>query len=170
MKKFVELIQRQTDILLKNVEDQINGADLEVVFDGLNNSRYLFHMLHSMEKYFMNPYDYKYDLEQALGIKEDYSVIDDKREGYIKDDELIISREKLQQYFEVVSGKINAYVESLTDEELLEKPVDCPHTKFELILGQYRHIMFHLGLSECLTVQTKGVWLPYTGFKYIKSK
>lgn len=169
-KSFVPFLQQQSEILLLNVQDQIKDADLEVVLDGVNNSRYLFHMLHSMEKYFFNPYEYKYEEKETLGIEENYSVIDDQREGYIKDDELIISREKLQQYFNLVAEKIRDYLENITDEELLEKPENCPHTRFELILGQYRHIMFHLGISEALTVQSKNMWPKYTGFKYIKSK
>ncbi len=159
----VGIIEEQTQILFKNLEYQVNGAELSCIFDNVNNSRYLFHMIHSMDKYFINPYAYTYDAGVAGGIDENYSVIDEAREGYIPNDGFVVPRETLSAYLAFVKQKIFAYLKTLTDDALAEKPEGCPYTKLALILGQYRHTMFHDGLSEAVTFASKGEWLPYTG-------
>ncbi|MCR5764221.1 MAG: hypothetical protein K6G00_12650 [Treponema sp.] len=62
------------------------------MFDGENNSRHIFHYLHSMDRFFINPCDYVYEGEKLFGIDEKLSVIDPKREGYISDTGIVISR------------------------------------------------------------------------------
>lgn len=167
-KTLVRIIEEQTQILFKNLEDQVEGAELSCIFDNVNNSRYLFHMIHSMDKYFINPYDYTYNAESAGGVDENYSIIDEACEGYIPNDGFVVPRETLADYLAFVKQKILAYLETLTDDKLAEKPENCPHTKLALILGQYRHTMFHCGLSEAVTFANSGEWLAYTGFDYIK--
>ena len=80
----VKIITEQTEILFKNLEAQLKGADLEKMFDNVNNSRYLFHALHSLDRYFINPYRYEYKMDEQLGLDENLSIIDEKREGYIE--------------------------------------------------------------------------------------
>lgn len=169
-KILVSIIAEQTQILFKNIEDQINGAELERLFENVNNSRYLFHMIHSADKYFINPYNYTYNAKAAGGIDENYSIISESRDGYIPDDGFVIPRETLAAYLAYVKQKVMSYIENLTDDELSEKPENCPHTKLALILGQYRHTMFHCGMNETFTFDTTGKWLPYTGFKYLATK
>ena len=166
----VKIITEQTEILFKNLEAQLKGADLEKMFDNVNNSRYLFHALHSLDRYFINPYRYEYKMDEQLDLDENLSIIDEKREGYIEAAGVVIEREKLLSYFDFVKAKIFSYLDSLTDSELSEKPEECPHTKLALILGQYRHLMFHVGLSEAVNFEANGNWLEYTGFSYFKNK
>ena len=49
MEEIIKQIKKQQEINFKNVKDQIRFADLETVFDNENNSRYIFHYLHSMD-------------------------------------------------------------------------------------------------------------------------
>lgn len=164
----VKIITEQTEILFKNIEDQIAGAELESKLDNVNNSRFLFHMIHSADRYFVNPYAYRYEKMVAEDIDENYSIISQSREGYIGDDGFVIPREVLASYLQYVKLKVMLYLNTLTDKELSEKPKGCPHTRLALILGQYRHSMFHSGMSEIFTFDKTEKWLPYTGFKYIK--
>ncbi|MCR5613969.1 GNAT family N-acetyltransferase [Treponema sp.] len=164
----VKIITEQTEILFKNLEDQVAGAELSSVLEDVNNSRYLFHMIHSADKYFVNPYAYRYEKMVAGDIDENYSIISSSREGYIGDDGFVIKREILASYLQYVKLKVMLYLNVLTDKELSDKPKDCPHTKLALILGQYRHSMIHCGMSETFTFEKSGQWLPYTGFKYLK--
>ena len=166
----VKIIKDQTEILLKNLEVQINEAPLEVMLDNVNNSRFLFHAIHSLDRYFINPHHYKYEVENLIGIDENLSIISESREGYDAAPSLVIERQKLLEYFNFVKAKIFSYLDNLTDEQLAEKPEDCPHTKLALILGQYRHLMFHSGLSEAVNFDANGTWLEYTGFSYFKNK
>ena len=169
-KILVNIIAEQTQILFKNLDDQINGAELASLLENVNNSRYLFHMIHSMDKYFINPYMYTYEAQQAGGIVENYSIISQSRDGYIPDDGFVIPRETLIAYSGYVKQKIMRYLDNLTDADLAQKPENCPHTKLALILGQYRHAMMHCGMSETFTFDKTGTWLPYTGFKYLAGK
>lgn len=166
----VKIIREQTEILFQNLEAQINEAPLDTMFDNVNNSRYLFHAIHSLDRYFINPHHYEYEAEKIIGIDENLSIIAEDREGYDAAPGFVIERQKLLEYFNFVKAKIFSYLDKLTDEQLAEKPEDCPHTKLALILGQYRHLMFHAGLSEAVNFDTNGTWLKYTGFSYFKNK
>jgi hypothetical protein len=77
-------------------------------------------------------------------------------------------------YFEHVKNKIEAYFESLTAEALLQKPEGCEYTRLELILAQFRHQMWHVGLSSAITFEGKNIWNEITGLsglrKMIKMK
>lgn len=174
MQKIITQIKNQTEINFINIEDQIRVADLEKVFDGVNGSRYIFHNLHSMDRFFINPVDYVYEGEKLFGIPENLSVIATDREGYVEDVSIVIPREKLLAYFEYVKNKIEAYFESLTAEALLQKPEGCEYTRLELILAQFRHQMWHAGLSSAITFEGKNIWNEFTGLsglrKMIKMK
>lgn len=174
MEEIILQIKNQQEINFKNIKDQILFADLNVVFDEVNNSRYIFHYLHSLDRFFINPIDYVYEGEKFFGIPEDLSVIDPKRAGYEKDTSIVIPRQQLLDYLEYVKNKINAYFENLNSDELLEKPEGCEYSRLELILGQFRHIMWHVGLSSAITFDSKKEWNEFTGLnglqKLIKMK
>ncbi len=163
MEEIIRQIKNQQEINFINIRDQILMADLETVFDGENNSRYIFHYLHSMDRFFINPCDYVYEGEKLFGIDEKLSVIDPKREGYISDTSIVISRQHLMDYFNYVKTKIDSYFETLTFESLLQKPRSCDYTRLELILAQFRHMMWHTGLSSAITFNSKKEWNDFTG-------
>lgn len=174
MDEIIRQLKNQTEINFINIRDQIEVADLEKVFDGVNGSRYIFHNLHSMDRFFINPVSYVYEGEKLFGISENLSVISTAREGYVEDTSIVISREKLLAYFEYVKSKIENYFDQLTAEELLQKPEGCEYTRLEMILGQFRHQMWHVGFSSAITFEGKKVWNEFTGLsglrKMIKMK
>ncbi len=133
MDEIIKQIKAQIEINFQNIKDQIEVADLEAVFDGVNGSRYIFHNLHSMDRFFINPANYVYEGEKLLGIPE-----------------------------------------NLTAEELVQKPQGSEYTRLELILGQMRHEMWHVGLSSAITFENKNIWNTFTGLsglrKMIKMK
>jgi hypothetical protein len=157
------LLREQTEILLKNLDDQIAAADLNVLIDGLPNWRYLFHTIHSLDKSFINPDDFAEPDISVCGIEPDLAVIDENRPGYRQAPEVTITRGQLEDYAAYVRRKIESYFSTLDDAMLAEKPAGCRFTRLTLILGQSRHIMWHLGLSSGLTVQTGKPWPVYTG-------
>lgn len=77
-----KIIAEQTEILLKNINSVVQSADLEAEFDGLNASRFIFHTLHSLDKWFVNPAEYKYDENSSGGVAENLSVISSYRQGF----------------------------------------------------------------------------------------
>lgn len=64
MEEIIKQIKMQQDINFKNIRDQINCTNLEATMDGINNSRFIFHYLHSMDKFYINPSDYEYEGEK----------------------------------------------------------------------------------------------------------
>ena len=174
MDEIIRQIKDQTEINFINIRDQIEVAELEAVFDGVNGSRYIFHYLHSMDRFFINPVSYVYEGEKLFGIPENLSVISSEREGYVEDTSIVIPREKLLAYFEYIKNKIEVYFDGLTSEELLQKPEGNEYTRLELILGQFRHQLWHVGLSSAITFERKKIWNEFTGLnglrKMIKMK
>lgn len=170
MEEIIRQIASQQEINFINIKEQILKADLETVFDEENNSRYIFHYLHSMDRFFINPMDYVYEGEKLFGIQENLSVIDPKREGYVSDSSIVISREQLLKYLDYVKAKIDSYFENLTLENLLQKPEGCEYTRLELILSQFRHLMWHVGLSSAITFTTKKEWNSFTGLSALNKR
>lgn len=168
MNDIVRIINEQTNVLFINIYEQINRADLTCMIDNVNNSRFLFHMIHSMDRYFINPFDYDYSpVYDLIGIEEKYSIISESREGYIAAEGYVIPREKLIAYMDYVKDKLNKYLLGLSEEDLSEKPENCPYTRLQMILAQFRHSMFHCGMSEIATYENTDEWLNYTGLAYI---
>ena len=167
VKSLVQIIREQTEILFTNLNSQIEQADLEAELDGLPNSRYLFHTIHSADRWFINPDDYTAPGIDITGVDEALAVIDEKRPGYQRAPGVHISREQLARYAGYVHDKTMAYIESLTDDMLQEiVPASHPYTRLHLILSQFRHFMYHLGMSEAVTVKAGKPWPDYSGFKW----
>lgn len=163
MEEIIKQIKMQQDINFKNIRDQINCTNLEATMDGINNSRFIFHYLHSMDKFYINPSDYEYEGEKLFGLPENLSIISESRNGFVKDKTTVISREKLLKYLDFIQEKITKFFETLIFEKLLEKPNGSDYTHLELILGQFRHVMWHTGLSSGITFESMKVWNKYTG-------
>ena len=170
MDEIISQIKNQTEINFINLKDQIEVAELAAVYDGVSASRYIFHNLHSIDRFFINPNDYVYEGERLFGIAENLSVIDVQRAGYVDDPSIVIAREKLLAYFDFVKDKIEKYFEGLTAEALLQKPEGCEYSRLELILAQFRHQMWHAGLSSAITFEEKGIWNKFTGLSALNKK
>lgn len=165
MSDLVKIIIRQTEILFKNLNAQIERCNLDAEIDGIQNARYLFHAIHSLDKWFINPEPFcEPDKTVTGGIPAELSVIDSKRKGFTQANGTHISREQLLQYAISVEKKIQGYLLTLTDEKLVERAQDNgKFTRLELILGQFRHLMWHLGVSSAVTFMHDQTWPEYFG-------
>jgi len=74
---------------------------------------------------------------------------------------VVLSDEQLLCYLAKVRKKTCDYLDSLTDESLDRKPDNCPYTRLELILRQYRHLSFHTGMLNGQTLQLTGRFPKY---------
>jgi hypothetical protein len=157
------ILREQTEVLLKNLDDQIAAAELNTLIDGLPNWRYLFHTIHSLDKNFINPDTFTEPDSTVCGINPALSIIDEKRPDYHQAAGVSVTRSQLVSYALYVRQKIESYFDTLTDTMLAEKADNGRFTRLTLILGQFRHLMWHLGLSSGLTVQSGKPWPVYTG-------
>ena len=140
-----KIIAEQTEILLKNINSVVQSANLEAEFDGLNASRFIFHTLHSLDKWFVNPAEYKYDENSSGGVAENLSVISSSREDFDAAPGVVIPRENLEKYAVSVAQKIRNYLANLSDKM------------------QVRHVMCHVGISSAINFQNGNGWLKYFG-------
>ena len=122
MDEIIRQIKNQTEINFINIKEQIEAADLEAIFDGVNGSRYIFHNLHSMDRFFINPLTYVYEGEKLFGISENLSVISTEREGYVADTSIVIPREKLWPILILSKIKLKNILMNLQQRHFFKNP------------------------------------------------
>lgn len=97
--------------------------------------RYVYHTIHSADKWFFNPF-----------------VFDEPpfhRDGMDNPDNpctIELSDTELPEYLEKVKRKTADYLDALTDKELYECPPDCVFTRMDLVLMQCRRGRFDGGV------------------------
>jgi len=151
-KGMISIIIDQTKILYANVEETINSIEEAKLYDAnicdWPLGEQLYHMLHSMDQWFINPNHYE---ESKIALLK-------------KDTDKRLSKSELIEYYNSIKAKVSKYLKELSIESLGEQPPDCQFTKLALILGQYRHLMYHIGLIHgCLRVYTRGKSPAYIG-------
>lgn len=128
-----------------NLETAIKTYDRNALVCGSPAWRYVYHTIHSADKWFFNPFVYSEP---------------DRHEGGMDNPDIpcdiVLTDEELLDYLYDVKDKTLRYIDSLTDEMLSEKPESCPYTRFELVLMQFRHISLHIGMLNGLTVEKTG--------------
>lgn len=113
--------------------------------------RWAYHALHSADKWFINPF--KYD---------EPSFHEEGMDNPENPTSVILSDAELLEYLTQIENKTLTYLDSLTDDMLYEKPENCPYTRMELVLRQYRHLSFHTGMLNGQTALANGqfpVWV-----------
>jgi hypothetical protein len=148
----VSTIIAQTKILFLNLEGTLNSLEENQLYDekicDWPLGEQIFHTLGSLDQWFINPNNY----HEAPAIRKR------KSERLTKSD--------LMDYYNSIRGKIVDYLESLSIGSLIESPQDCRFNRLALILGQYRHLMYHIGIIHgCLRVYTGGKNPAYYGLR-----
>ena len=122
-------------------------------YDSIPLWKYLYHMLYSMDRWFINPNDPSYrDPDFHTDHSADLNAVP-------ADDECI-SREQINGYFLHIKEKIQKYIQALTDDKLGECPENCELSRLRLIIGQHRHWHRHMGVVYGFIVEDTGMW-PY---------
>jgi hypothetical protein len=151
-RKLVEIITEQTTILLYNINTTIQTCDLDYVLCEMPVWKHLYHLLHSLDRWFINPERY----DEPSFHEPNLNSLNIKSSR-------ILTRNELIEYFNLIKIKINEYLSTLTDEMLSEKPGGCTYTRLALILGQYRHLCCHIGNINCTTIIETGKWPRVVG-------
>ena len=122
-------------------------------YDGIPMWKFIYHMLYSMDRWYINPNDPAYK-EPEFHTK---TLADLNVEPPLDE---TLTREQITDYFEHIKSKIDVYDEVLTDDMLSKCPECCDMSRFRLILGQYRHWHRHMGVIYGFVVEDSGKW-PY---------
>ena len=142
MRSHCEMIKKQVTANFVNLETAIKTYDRNVSVCGSPAWRYVFHTIHSADKWFFNPSNY----EERSFFEPGMDNPDNPCERVFSDDELL-------EYLNSVKQKTYGYLDSLQDEDLYEYPENCEFTRLELIIMQFRHISFHTGMINGATIE-----------------
>ena len=151
-RQLVDTIVEQTDIMFYNMNITLQTCNPNVIICEMPIWKHLYHTLHSVDRWFINPYIYK----EPSFHEENLNSLDVKSEH-------ILTKEQLIKYFENIKIRINKYLLGLTDDMLYEKPLACEYTRLALVLGQYRHLMCHVGIINGSTIKETGKWPKVVG-------
>lgn len=152
MRKHCEMIKKQTVANFINLETTIKTYNRNALACESPLWRYVYHTIHSADKWFFNPFIYEEPAFHQEGM--------DNPDNPCK---ISLSDEQLLQYLYEVRDKTLNYIDTLTDEMLYENPENCDYTRLELVLMQFRHISFHTGLINGQTIETTGKFPAYVG-------
>ena len=139
---------------LNNVIDSIPDFYWEKEYCDMPVWKHVYHTLHSLDRWYINPAVYN---EPAFHTK-DLNNLDVKTDGYL-------SRELLKEYFYKIENKIIAYLDSISDKNLLETPPECSYSRFQLILAQHRHLDMHIGMLMGYIIAGEGLWPRVLGLE-----
>lgn len=59
---------------------------------------------------------------------------------------VVLSDGQLLQYLDKIRKRTLDYLDTITDDMLYEKPQNCPYTRLQLVLRQFKHLSFHTGI------------------------
>ncbi len=150
MEPVCEMIARQTDANFVNLIIALKTYDRNAPVKGAPAWRFVYHTLHSADKWYFNPFQYTERAGFEPGSDNPFKPITHEW-----------SDEELLDLLESVRTKAMHYLENLTDTMLNECPPECPYTRLELILMQFRHISVHIGMLHGLTVEKTGRFPQY---------
>ena len=138
----------ETENLMKCVPDRLWHKR----YDGIPMWKYLYHMMYSMDRWYINPCDpdYRDPVFHIPGLN-DLNVIPGEES---------IDRGQLEGYLRHICRKIGDYLDVLTDSELSESPEGCDMSRMRLIMGQIRHWHRHMGIVYGFIIADEGKW-PY---------
>ena len=137
-----------------NIRTAIQTYNRDAICYGAPCWRWVYHALHSADKWFINPFDYEEPEFHVEGMDDPEKPCD----AILSDDELL-------NYLDAIEKKTYDYLDSLSDDLLYEKPEGSRYTRMELILRQFRHISFHTGMLNGQTILEKGefpMWVSET--------
>ena len=151
MNELCQIIKDTVKPNFLNIKTSIQTYDRDALCCGAPCWRWVYHALHSADKWFINPNDYQEPLFHEEGMDNPDNPCS-----------VILSDDQLLAYLESIEEKTMKYLDSLTDEMLYEKPINCRYTRMELVL---RHLSFHTGMLNGQTAVATGqfpMWVSET--------
>ena len=150
MKEHIQMIKAETNANFVNLRTAILTYNREAAVCGSPAWRYVYHTIHSADKWYFNPEIFTEPEFHEAGMDNPDNPCNQ-----------VLSDEELLEYLERVRLKTMDYLDSLTDELLYERPKKCHYTRLELILRQFRHISFHTGMLNGQTTERTGKFPIY---------
>jgi len=134
-------IKTSVDLMFYNLRIAMKTCDWQADICGAPAWRYIYHTIHSCDKFFINPAVFDEPPFHSPGL--DWPDMQS---------DIVLSAELLWGYYERTYGKIMVHLDVLTDEQLVEMPEKCNMTRLELVLAQFRHMYAHIGILNGITI------------------
>lgn len=150
--ELVDAIKLNTETLFVNADIMLQTCNMDFVLCDMPVWKHAYHMLHSLDQWYINPNVYTEPDFHVPGLNSLY-IASDKS----------LSREELMNYLEGIKTKIMDYLDVLTDESLLDIPEDCKTNRLGLIISQFRHFYAHLGNINATTIIETNQWPRVVG-------
>lgn len=144
----IATIKALTDLMFHNLHIAMDTVDWNADICGAPAWRYIYHTLHSADKWFINPYTRFDEPEPPFHTP--------KLDWPDTPSDIILSHETLYAYYEQVRKKVLDYVGDLNDVQLSGPPEGCTNTRLGLALSQFRHMYAHIGILNGVTIATTG--------------
>ncbi len=109
--------------------------------------QHAYHMLHSLERWYINPERYQQPAFHTEGL-----------DDLDRPASTALAPEQLLCYHEQISRKLRQYLDTLTADELERCPEGCRWTRLTLILAQMRHLHSHMGMLMGFLIADKEKW------------
>ena len=148
----VNIIKLNTETIFINADIMLQTCDMDYVLCDMPIWKHCYHMLHSLDQWYINPKEY----EHPLFHTENLNSLDIASEESL-------SKEQLQEYLNSIKTKITDYLNSLDDEMLYEIPTGCKQNRLCLIMSQFRHFYAHLGNINATTIIETNKWPRVVG-------
>jgi hypothetical protein len=150
-KEIKSTLTAQTEILFTNIDETLNAVEETQLYDekicDWPLAEQIYHLLRSLDQYFINPNNYR---EAPIALKKNNTRL---------------TKTDFLEYRDSIKTRITNYLESTEIDLLSENPPDCQFDRLTLILGQYRHLMYHIGLIHgCLRIYSGGKILLITAW------
>ncbi len=136
-------LKTSTDLMFFNLRIAMDTVDWNANICGAPAWRYIYHTLHSADKYFINPSSWIAEDEPPF-----HSPMLDWPDTPT---DTVLSKEMLCAYFDKVRQKIISNIDNLNDVQLNERP-GGKLTRLGLILSQFRHMYAHIGILNGVTI------------------
>ena len=140
----VTVLKTSADLMFYNLHISMDTVDWNADVCGAPAWRYIYHTLHSADKWFINP-STRNDEPEPVFHTSGLDWPDNPTDT-------VLDRDTLYVYYEQVRQKILGYLDSLNDLQLTERPQGCNMTRLGLALSQFRHMYAHTGILNGVTI------------------
>jgi hypothetical protein len=129
MDELIKTIINQTKILFANIETTLDSIDEGQFYNteicDWTLGEQIYHMLHSLDQWFINPNCYNEPSIAQHNTAENVQL----------------NKQELIEFYSSIKSKISNYLEHLDPKEVTNNPPDCRYNRLTLVLGQYRHLI-----------------------------
>ena len=158
MNQQVKIIRENLERSIWEIENIMHCIDdWSAEFCGSPIWKHVYHTLHSLDQWFINPEEYN----EPPFHKEGLNSLDVKSEESL-------DKEMLFGFLEDIKKKLYTYLDGLTDEKLIE--FAGSKTCSDWILKQFRHLHTHMGLIMAFLYMRTGKWAYGLGGRPIPDK